>query len=162
MIPDLSRVPDPAPLPDEQVADRLDGLVSPRTSLACVSRVLARLPPEVADAIGAAYTAACRLSPDEAASYRPLTLAGLAEQLGIPRTNLRRMLVRAWADVPAWGVVRVGPATVRAGLVRPTPAPPRGEVLSTTPHRQGRNQRGATMRATNARGRARRDGSGEK
>lgn len=96
MIPHIHLVPDPSPTPDQQVADRLDGLLSPSTPLARYADIIARLPPEIADVLAAEYTRACRLSPAAAQRYRP-SVAALARACGLPRQTFAYMVRRAAA-----------------------------------------------------------------
>ena len=167
MIPHPHRIADPAPTPDEQVADRLDGILSPSVPLARYAAILAHLPPEVADALAAEYTHACRLSPDEALHYRP-SVAALAHSCGLPRQTFAYMVRRAAAAAAeaargdirnaAPGVRQVEGSPFRRRKVADTLPPAR--VLAGRGKKAGRNQRGATMRATNARERAKREGNG--
>lgn len=163
MIPHPHKIADPAPTPDEQVADRLDGILSPSVPLARYAAILAHLPPEVADALAAEYTHACRLSPDEALRYRP-SVAALARACGLPRQTfaymVRRAVEAAAGDIrnAAPGVRMVeGSPFRRRKIADPLP---RGRVLASQDKGTRRNQRGATMRATNARERAKREGNG--
>ena len=164
MIPHLHLVPDPSPTPDQQVADRLDGLLSPSTPLARYADIIARLPPEIADVLAAEYTRACRLSQDEALRYRP-SVAALARACGLPRQTFACRVRRAAAAAAeaARGDIRNAAPGVRMVDGSPfrrravTPGTPRGKVLASRDKEPKRNQRGATMRAGNARGRAKRD-----
>ena len=154
MIPDfisrdeLERIPDPAPGPDMQVADLLDGQRAATFGLAKYAAVLAHLPPAVADALAAEYRHACTLSPDEAERYRP-SVAALARTCGASPRALRATINRA---IAASGLAGRGP----------TPPPGRGTVGldSLSP----RSRRGGAERVTNAgraagkRGRKRREG----
>lgn len=167
MIPHLHLVADPSPTPDQQVADRLDGLLSPSTPLARYADIIARLPPEIADVLAAEYTRACRLSPAAAQRYRP-SVAALARACGLPRQTFSYMVRRAAAAAAeaARGDVRNAAPGVR--MVDGSPfrrrtverGTPRGKVLASQNKEPERNQRGATMRATNARERAKREGNG--
>lgn len=92
----LERIPDPAPGPDMQVADLLDGQRAATFGLARYAAVLAHLPPAVADALAAEYRHACTLSPDEAERYHP-SVAALARTCGASPRALRATINRAIA-----------------------------------------------------------------
>lgn len=150
MIPDALRVPDPGPMPDELAAERLDGMLAPASSFSRILPILSRLPPEIADVIAEAWSFARSVPPESRATYRPPTMSAIAESVGISRQRLDYIIRRAVRD--AAGSRSTPPEAGR-------PLPP-VEVLSRPAKQRGRNQRGSTMRATNARERAKREENG--
>ena len=137
MIPDsitrdqLERIPDPRPGPDMEVADLLDGQRAATFGLARYARVLAHLPPAIADALAAEYRRACALSPDEAERYRP-SAKSMAEACGLDRRAFNRIIARAILDARREEAERVAfgrPLTPsERGEGAPTPPPGVGSV----------------------------------
>ena len=136
---DLEHIPDPSPTPDVQVADMLDGQRAASVGLAAWAAVIARLPPEVADALAAEYRLAALLTGDEAARYRP-SVSALAASVGLERRQLNRIIARAILDAR-----RDAEAARAYGWPRP-PAKGTGKRKGGHP----RSPRGGEVRVTNA------------
>ena len=137
----LERIPDPAPGPDMQVADLLDGQRAATFGLARYAAVLASLPPAVADALAAEYRHACTLSPDEAKRYRP-SVAALARTCGASPRALRATINRA---IAASGLAGRGETVDKLS----TGTPPRGGSGRREPSLP-RSRRGDAERVTYA------------
>lgn len=146
----LARIPDPHPMPDMEVADLLDGQRAATFGLARYARVLAHLPPAIADALAAEYRRACALSPDEAERYRP-SAKSMAEACSLDRRAFNRIIARAILDARREEAERVAfgrPLTPsERGEGAPTPPPGRGTVGSAFP--LPRSRRGGAERVTN-------------
>ena len=147
----LARIPDPAPTPDMQVADLLDGQRAATFGLAKYARVLAHLPPVVADALAAEYRHACALSPDEAVRYRP-SASALARTCGMEWRAFNRAVARAILAARAEEAreAAFGPSSTASKRVRDDVPYPPGEGTGKAPLPSPRSRRGGAERATNA------------